>query len=136
MNYLIANRGIMTENDLATVVLDASIFIHKKLGPGLLESIYESILAHELQKKGLLVERQVPLPVIWDGEILADSFRADLIIDRKLLIEIKATDKNYPVYKKQVLTYLKVSELRLGLLINFGSPLLKDGIERVINGYL
>jgi GxxExxY protein len=136
MNFLIVNRGIMTENDLATVVLDASMFIHKKLGPGLLESIYESILAHELQKKGLLVERQVPLPVIWDGEILADSFRADLIIDRKLLIEIKATEKNNPVYKKQVLTYLKVSELRLGLLINFGSPLLKDGIERVINGYL
>ncbi len=126
----------MTENDLATVVIDASMFIHKKLGPGLLESIYESILAHELQKKGLLVERQVPVPVLWDGELLADSFRADLIIDRKLLIEIKATEKNSPVYKKQVLTYLKVSELRLGLLINFGSPLLKDGIERVINGYL
>jgi GxxExxY protein len=125
----------MTENDLATIVIDASMFIHKRLGPGLLESIYETILAHELQKKGLLVERQVSLPVLWDGEILADSFRADLILDRKLLIEIKATEKNIPVYKKQVLTYLKVAGLRLGLLINFGSPLPKDGIERIINGY-
>ncbi|MDX9958472.1 MAG: GxxExxY protein [Spirochaetia bacterium] len=124
----------MTENELAAIVVDISINIHKTLGPGLLESAYESILAYELGIKGLHVERQVPLPLMWHGMIVHESFRADIIVEKKLIIELKSIEKLLPVHKKQVITYLKVSSFKLGLLLNFGSSLMKEGIVRLVNG--
>lgn len=124
----------MTENEIAGVVVDTCIAIHRKLGPGLLESAYESILAFELGKKGLGVERQVPVPLLWDGMILENVYRADLILDAKVLLEVKSSEKPAAVHRKQVLTYLRVSGIHLGLLVNFGQELMKDGIERVIDG--
>jgi len=126
----------MNENEIAAIVVDSCIHIHKKLGPGLLESVYESILSHELINKGLHIERQVPVPIVWEGTTFDESFRADIIVNRMLLIELKAVEKMNPVFKRQVLTYLRVSGFKLGLLINFGSELMKDGIERIINGSL
>jgi GxxExxY protein len=123
----------MTENELAAIVVDTSLRIHSRLGPGLLESAYEAILAFELGKRGLIVERQVPLPLIWEGMLVEDSFRADLIIDKKLLIELKSVERLLPVHKKQVLTYLRISGLRLGLLLNFSTDLMKNGIVRLVN---
>lgn len=124
----------MTENELAAIVVDTSLNIHKSLGPGLLESAYESILVYDLGIKGLQVERQVPLPLIWHGMIVHDSFRADIIVEKKLIIELKSVEKLLPVHKKQVITYLKVSGFKLGLLLNFGSSLMKEGIVRLVNG--
>lgn len=126
----------MTENELASIVVDKCLAIHKKLGPGLFEHIYESILSYELTKCGISVERQVPIPVLWEDLVIDGSFRADLILEKKLIIELKSVERTAPVHKKQLLTYLRVSGLKLGLLINFGSPLMRDGIERVINGDL
>lgn len=124
----------MTENELAAIVVDTSLNIHKSLGPGLLESAYESILVYDLGIKCLQVERQVPLPLIWHGMIVHDSFRADIIVEKKLIIELKSVEKLLPVHKKQVITYLKVSGFKLGLLLNFGSSLMKEGIVRLVNG--
>jgi GxxExxY protein len=124
----------MKENDIAKIVLDVCFSIHKKLGPGLFESAYESGLAFELGKRGLSIDRQVPIPLIWEGMMVHDSFKADMIIEKKVLIELKSVEKLIPVHKKQVLTYLRLTEIKLGLLINFGEELLKDGIERLVNG--
>ena len=101
---------------------------------GLLESAYEAIVAFELGRKGLIVERQVPLPLIWDGMLVEDSFRADIIVEKKLIIELKSVERLLPVHKKQVLTYLRVTGLKLGLLLNFGADLMKNGIVRLVNG--
>ncbi len=109
--------------------------IHQSLGPGLLESVYQRVLAYELRKAGLAVETEVPIPVEWDGHIIDESFRADLIVNGKVLIELKSIENLQPVHKKQTLTYLKLANLRLGLLINFGSHLLKDGIHRIVNDF-
>mgnify|MGYP005741714899 CR=1 FL=1 len=124
----------MIENDIAKTTVDAAYRIHTTLGPGLLESVYETVLTHELQKRGLNVQRQVPINVIYDGVILRDAFRADLIVNGRVIIEIKSTESSPPVHKKQLLTYLRLSHLRLGLLLNFGAPLIKDGITRIVNG--
>ena len=124
----------MTENELAAIVVDTSLFIHKKLGPGLLESVYEAVLAFELGKRGLLIERQVPIPLIWNGMLVGESFRADIMVDKKLLLELKSVEKLLPVHKKQVLTYLRITKLKLGLLLNFGADLMKNGIVRLVNG--
>jgi GxxExxY protein len=124
----------MTENELAAIVVDTSINLHRSLGPGLLESAYESILVYELGVQGLNVERQVPLPLVWHGMIVNESFRADIIVEKKLIIELKSIERLLPVHKKQVITYLKVSGLKLGLLLNFGSAFMKDGIVRLVNG--
>ncbi len=124
----------MTENDLARHVVDAAFKIHTALGPGLLESVYETILAHELRQRGLNLERQVPIAIVYDGLLLEDAFRADLIVEDLLIVEIKSTESSPPVHKKQLLTYLRLSGRRLGLLINFGAPLIKDGITRIVNG--
>jgi len=121
------------ENQLASLVVDICFKIHKKLGPGLFESVYESILAFELGKIGIPFKRQVPIPVIWEGMLVEDTFRADIIVDNKLLVELKSTEKESSVYKKQVITYLKVSGLKLGLLVNFGQPYIKEGITRLVN---
>ena len=124
----------MTENELAKVVFEISLAIHRQLGPGLLESVYEAILAHELRKRGHYVEAQEPIPIVWDGVKLDESFRADLIVDEKLLVELKSVEHVPRVARKIVLTYLRLADKRLGILINFGEELLRDGFTRVVNG--
>ena len=123
----------MTENEIATIVVDAALKIHKTLGPGLLESVYQAVLDFELQKRGLRVAQQVGLPVHYEGIKLDLGFRVDLIISDKVIIEIKSVETLAPVHKKQLLTYLRLMNLRLGLLINFNVELIKDGIHRVVN---
>jgi GxxExxY protein len=129
----LSNAHAMNENQISQIVLDASFMIHKELGPGLLESVYEEILCFELYKRGLSLSRQQAIPVTWNELTLDLAFRSDLIIDQKVLIELKSVDVLAPVHTKQVLTYLKLTGLRLGLLINFNESLLKDGIRRVVN---
>jgi GxxExxY protein len=126
----------LTENEIAKEIVDAAYQIHTTLGPGLLESVYEAVLTYELEKRGLKVVRQQSLPVIYESVKLDEGFRADLIVEGKVIIELKSVEKTAPVHKKQLLTYLSLSGLKLGLLINFGSNLIKDDITRVINGYL
>ena len=116
---------------VARTAVDSAFAVHTALGPGLLESVYESCLAHELRKRDLLVERQVPLPVKYDGLELEAGFRLDLLVNRALIIELKTVDSLLPIHHAQILTYLKLSGLRLGLLINFNSATLKSGIKRV-----
>ena len=123
----------MTENEISRIVVDISYKIHTKLGPGLLESVYEAILYHELTKRGLNVDRQKSLPVIWDEVFLDIGFRADLIIEDKVIIEIKSVEQIANVHPKQLLTYLKVTGMKLGLLINFNESLIKKGISRIVN---
>jgi len=123
----------MTENEIATTIVDAAFRIHKTLGPGLLESVYQAILNFELQQRGLLVAQQVALPVHYEGVKLELGFRVDLIVSNKVIIEIKSVEAIAPVHRKQLETYLRLTDLRLGLLINFNMELIKDGIQRVVN---
>lgn len=122
------------ENDLASIIVDCCYHIHVELGPGLLESVYEEILYSELTRIGLNVERQKQLPVIWKGKKLDMGFRTDLIVENKVIIEVKSVQDIHPVHPKQLLTYLKLTGLKLGLLINFNSPLIKTGVTRIVNG--
>ena len=124
----------MNENEISGIVVDVAIKIHKDLGPGLLESVYQRILAYELRKAGLKVETEVPIPVRWDGHLIDVSFRADIVLNEKVLLELKSVEKTQAVHRKQVLTHIKLAEIRLGLLINFGSPLLRDDLHRLVNG--
>ena len=126
----------MTENELATVAVNISFKIHTTLGPGLLESVYESAFAYELDKKGIAYTRQEEIPAKYDDIQLDVGFRADIIIENKLLIELKSIEAIDKVHHKTVLTYLRLADLKLGLLINFGTNLIKDGIHRKINGQL
>ena len=123
----------MTENEISAIVVDVCYKIHVKLGPGLLESVYEAILHHELTKRGLNVERQKPLPVLWDGVKLDIGFRSDLIVNEKVILEIKSIEQITDIHAKQVLTYLKITKMKLGLLINFNVPIIKFGIKRVVS---
>ena len=123
----------MTENEIAKIVVDAAYHIHRRLGPGLLESVYRVILAYALSSRGLNVERQKPVPIVFDGMKFDEGFRADLIDEDKVIVELKSVEKIAPVHKKQLLTYLRLADKRLGLLINFGASLIKDGIFRVAN---
>jgi GxxExxY protein len=113
-----SSRSDLQENVIAKEIVDAAFAIHSKLGPGLLESVYESILAYELRKRGLRVERQLPVPVVWDGVQFDEGYRLDLLIEGKVLIEVKSVESVAPVHKKQVLTYLRLLDKRLGILIN------------------
>ena len=124
----------MTENEIAKIIVDVAYRIHKGLGPGLLESVYEIVLSQKLKKRGLKVERQVPVPIVFDGIKFDEGFRADLIVEGKVIVELKSVEKVIPVHKKQLLTYLRLADKRLGLLINFGSELIRDGISRIVNG--
>ena len=124
----------MRENDLARIVVDVAYQIHRELGPGLLESVYQAIMLHELTKRKLQVTSQSQVPVIWDGMAIEVGFRADLIVEGILLIELKSVEQIAAVHKKQLLTYLRLTNCRLGLLINFGTELIKNGITRVVNG--
>jgi len=126
----------MHENDIGTVIVDAAIHLHKDLGPGLLESVYEATLAAKLRQRGLFVKRQVAIPVTYDGQQFEEGFRADLMVHNKVIIEIKSVETIHPVHKKQLLTYLRLTGTKLGYLLNFGEALMRDGISRIINGQL
>ena len=117
---------------LARIVVDAAYKVHSSLGPGLLESVYETCLEHELAKRSIPSKRQIKIPIVYDGIRLEAGLRIDLLVDGKLILEIKAVEEMNRIYKAQVLTYLKLTGLRLGLLINFNVALIRNGIERVI----
>ena len=124
----------MTENEIGTIVVDSAVKLHKSLGPGLLETVYEGILIQQLQKAGLTTQRQVLVPITFEGVSYDEGFRADIIIGGKVILELKSTEVVHPVHKKQLLTYLKLTGLKLGYLLNFGEELMKNGITRIING--
>ncbi|WP_018866782.1 MULTISPECIES: GxxExxY protein [unclassified Thioalkalivibrio] len=121
------------ENRIAREIVDAAYKVHVQTGPGLLESVYESILTYELRARGCQADVQVPISIDYEGLKIRDAFRADLIVDGKVIVELKSVEQVQPVHKKQLLTYLKLSNSRLGLLINFGAPMLKHGLTRIIN---
>ena len=123
----------MTENDIATKIIGVAIELHKKLGPGLLESAYESALAFDLKEASLNVERQVPMPFIYKDVNLETGYKLDLIVENLVIVEIKSVEALVPVHFAQLLTYLKLSDGKLGFLINFNTKLLKEGIHRVVN---
>jgi GxxExxY protein len=124
----------MTENELAKHIVNAAYRIHTTLGPGLLENVYVLTLAWELEQQGLPVVRQSEIPVVYQGTRIEAGFRADLIVENKVIVEIKSVEVLAPVHKKQLLTYLRLADKRLGLLINFNVALIKDGITRIVNG--
>ncbi len=126
----------MTENEIASVVFESALKVHKKLGPGLLESAYEECMYYVLKKANLKVEKQKALPLIYDEVRLDVGYRLDLIIEDKFIVEIKSVEKLNDIHLAQILTYLRLSNCKLGLLINFNVILLKDGVKRVINGTL
>lgn len=126
----------MHENEVGTVVVDCAVQLHQDLGPGLLESVYEVTLARKLEKRGLRVQRQVPIAFEYDGQTFDEGFRADLIVEEKVIVELKSVEAVHPAHKKQRLTYLKLTRMKLGYLLNFGSALMKDGITRTIHGQL
>jgi GxxExxY protein len=121
----------MHENDVSAIILDAAIEVHRTLGPGLLESVYEVALTHVLRYRGLGVARQVPIAITFQGVRFDEGFRADIVVQDMVIVEVKSLERLARVHRKQVLTYLKLSGLRLGILINFGEPLVKDGFERL-----
>lgn len=123
----------MTENEVANIIVNSAYNIHVKLGPGLLESVYEEVMYYELTKLGLRVERQKGVPVIWDDLKMELGFRADLIVENKVIVELKSIETIAPVHPKILLTYLRIKDLKLGLLINFNEKLIKDGITRIVN---
>jgi len=123
----------MTENEIATTVVDAAYTIHTRLGPGLLESVYETTPAYELTKRGFTVRRQQAMPVVYESVRMDIGFRADLIVADKVIVEIKSIEAVSPVHRKQLLTYLRLTDKRLGLLINFNVELIKGGLTRVVN---
>ena len=123
----------MTENELSRIILDSCFKIHKTIGPGLFESVYEEVLFYELNKLNLKCKRQTGIPVSYESVKMEIGFRADIIVEDKVIIELKSVETLQPVHKKQVLTYLKLTGLKLGLLINFNEALLKNGIVRIVN---
>jgi GxxExxY protein len=124
----------MIENEISGAVVDAAYKVHTSLGPGLLESVYETVMDHELRRRKLRVRRQVMIPVVYEGVVLEEGFRADLIVEDKVIVELKSVEAVHPVHKKQLLTYLRLADKQVGLLINFNVSLIKDGISRVVNG--
>lgn len=122
-------------DEVTGIVIERSIKIHKDLGPGLLESVYEAILEKELLTKGLFVERQKPIDFIYDGIKFSEGFRIDLLVERTVILELKSVETLAPVHPKQLLTYLKLTNLPVGLLLNFGAPVMKEGIHRIVNNY-
>jgi GxxExxY protein len=128
-----AKGKIMHENEIAKQILDCAFKIHKDVGPGLLESVYEELLSYEIIKRGLFVQRQVGIPLNYESIKMEIGFRADIIVENKVIIELKSIETILDVHKKQLLTYLKLSGLKLGLLINFNTYMLKDGIVRIVN---
>lgn len=124
----------MTENEIGKVVVDSAVTIHRDLGPGLLESVYEVILAHELGQRGLRVERQVPISIEFRGIKFDEAFRADILVESKVVLELKSVEQVTPAHKKQLQAYLRLTGHKLGFLLNFGEALMKKGITRAVNG--
>ena len=130
-----SNRELPNENEIAQAVVDAAYQVHRQLGPGLLESVYEIALAFELRERGFRVERQVVVPVKYGSLLFEEGFRIDLLVNDLVIVEVKSIESVIAVHKKILLTYLRLANKRLGLLINFGTELIKDGISRVVNGF-
>ena len=126
----------MDENSIGKAVVDAAVAVHRELGPGLLESVYEIILSHELRERGLNVERQVPIRIEYKGIFFNEGFRADIIVENKVIIELKSLESVNNAHKKQVLTYLKLTDMKLGYLLNFGEAYMKHGITRIVHGLI
>jgi GxxExxY protein len=124
----------MNENEIGTIIIDTAVNLHKKLGSGLLESVYETILSKNLSEKGLFVQRQVSVPIEYEGEFFEEGFRVDLFVEGKVIIELKSVEKIIGVHKKQLLSYLKLTNTKLGYILNFGAEVMKDGIIRLVNG--
>ena len=124
----------MTENEIGQIVVDAAIAVHRALGPGLLETVYEVVLSHELRQRGLQVERQVPISIEYLGVRFDEAFRADIMVDGKVILEMKSVEHVTAAHKKQIQTYLRLTGCKLGFLLNFGEALMKDGITRAVNG--
>ena len=125
----------MTENEISAEILDAAIAVHNSIGgPGVLESYYEAALACELELRGLKVETQKDVPIVYKGRTIGEPYRLDMLVEDKVIVECKATEKNNPIFSAQVLTYLKLTNLKLGIVINFGQQKIKDGWIRVANG--
>jgi len=124
----------MTENEIGTIIIDTAVEVHRQLGPGLLESVYEAILAYELSAKGLRTERQVPIQIIYKSMTFDEAFRADLLVESKVIIELKTVETLNNAHRKQIQTYLRLTGLKLGYLLNFGAAWMKDGIFRSVNG--
>lgn len=129
-------RTTMNENEISNIIFDAGLKVHKALGPGLLESAYEECLYYELLQTGLYVEKQKPMPLIYEEVKMDVGYRIDIVVENKVVIEVKSVDALNEVHLAQVLTYLKLSNCKLGMLINFNTLLFKNGVKRVINGYL
>ncbi len=128
-------KALREIEEIASFVVDSAFWLHKGLGPGLLESVYEVVLAKIISDRGLKVERQVTVPICYQGIELREGFRLDLFVNSKLVVELKSVETFHPVHYKQLLTYLRLMDQPLGLLINFGAPLLKDGLKRVVNNH-
>ena len=126
----------MTHTELSSLVIKAAITVHRALGPGLLESVYQVCLLAELKSMGLRVQEQVAVPIVYRGERLANDLRIDLLVEDRVIVEIKAVEELHPIHTAQLLTYLKLTNKKLGLLINFNTTKLIEGLERVMNGYL
>lgn len=123
----------MDENEIAAILVDVAFELHSSLGPGLLESVYQELYVFKIRERRLKVETQVELPVVFEGNTFSSTFRLDILVEGKVIVELKSVEQLLPVHKKQLLTYLRLSNKKLGLLINFGSALIKDGIKRVVN---
>jgi len=123
----------MKENEISSIIVDTALYIHKNLGSGLLENVYEVILTKLLAQKGLHVQRQVSIPIEFEGELFDEGFRVDLFVEGKVIIELKSVEKISAVHKKQLLTYLKLTNTKLGLILNFGAAVMMDGIDRIVN---
>jgi len=124
----------MTENKIAKEIVDAAVQVHRALGPGLLESVYEVVLSHELKRRSLHVKRQVPVAIEYEGLKFDEGFRGDIIIEQKVILELKSVENMTAAHRKQIQTYLRLTGLKLGFLLNFGAALMKDGIVRAVNG--
>jgi len=124
----------VTENEIGTVVVESAVAVHRELGPGLLETVYEAILSRELQERGLNVERQVAVAIEYKGLVFDEGFRADIIAEGKVVLELKSVEHVTAAHRKQVQTYLRLTGCKLGYLLNFGEALMKDGITRCVNG--
>jgi GxxExxY protein len=125
----------MELNQISGKIIENSVKVHRALGPGMLESAYEACLFYELCRAGLKVEKQVTLPILYEGVVIDAGYRIDLFVENEVIVELKAVEKLHPIHKAQLLSYLKLSDKRLGLLINFNVKLLKDGVERVVNNF-
>lgn len=123
----------MTENEIGTIIVDTAIAVHRELGPGLLESVYQVVMEHELNERGLHVEHEVSVPIVYKGIKFDEGFRADLVVEGKVIVELKSVERVSAAHKKQVQTYLRLTGCKLGYVLNFGGELMKSGITRCVN---